>query len=156
MDLSRAGRFATAEVQPEQKPSKPSTMHCAEAAVAELPTAAPLRPRLRILDTNVQQSGWQIAKPGEIVGRAAATSTATSEWKIATRPIPEMDAAPYATSTSAAVSRRTAASNSTGTPAAAAPSWTPNRPSGEAAKQPPLDHIVPPPDSGWAPERFTR
>jgi len=155
MDLSRAGRFATAEVQSEKKPTKQPTIHRAEAAMAQVPAAAPSRPRLRILDTNVEQSGWQIAKPGEIVGRAAATSTATSEWKIATRPIPEMDSARYAMSTSATVSPRTAVSKNAHNADAAAPSWTPNRPAGEASKQPPLDHIVPPPSPGWAPERST-
>lgn len=155
MDLGRAGRFATAEIQPAEKSSNQSPRHPAQAAVAEVPSSNRQRPRLTILDSNVQQSGWQIAKPGEFVGQPSSASTATSEWKLATRLIPESETVPLASSIPGNANSKPA-SRSDRYRVADAPAWTPNRPNGETSKQPPPDHIVPPPGPGWAAERFTR
>lgn len=155
MDLSRSGRFASAKVRPAAKRSNQPHRHIAQEASAELPVAVAPRSRLTILDANVEQSGWQTAKPGEVVGRPSSSSTATSEWKLSTRPIPESEPAPLASSTPLVATDKAAASPDRYR-VSNAPTWMPNRPHGESAKSPPLDHLVPPPGPAWAPERVTR
>lgn len=153
MDLSRSGRFASADVKPPAVKSPPSR-HVAQVAAAELPVEPPRRSRVTILDTNVEQSSWQIAKPGESAGRPASTRSAVSEWKIATRPIPESEPMPLAQSK--AVVTVPAARNADRYQVADAPAWSPKRSDAAPPSSPPVDHIVPPPGPSWSPDRFTR
>lgn len=147
-DVGRPCRFASAEIEAEE----PSEQAAQSASAEVLVVPRMPKPAYR-LDTAVQQSGWQTAKPGEPAAAVATKAVATSEWKMATRPVPEVVSTPI--SESKAVSKPQRESDRYRT--ATAPDWSPERPNGKRIKSPPVDHIVPPPgstDGGlWGPTR---
>jgi len=154
MDLSRSGRFASANLDPAKRAKRPPR-HIADVASAELDLEIADRPRVNILDTNVEQSGWQTAKPGEVAVRPSFGRAAAGDWKLATRPIPESQPAPIAESRPIAASAREAA-DADRYQRADAPTWSPDRSDSGTVNSPPVDHTVPPPGPSWAPNRFTR
>lgn len=151
MDLSRPGRFATAEVQPAQQPVK-KQRPLVQPAAAQLPVAVKPRSAVQVFETNVDQSGWQIAKPGDVANRPASERTASTEWKLAAQPIPENEPAPLAESMPVPA-RISPLPNTERYRVADAPTWSPDRPGKNALKSPPADHLVPPPDPRWTPTR---
>ena len=126
MDLSRAGRFASADVKPAE-----NNRHSVHVAAAEVPIEPGRRQAIRKLDTDVQQSGWQTARPGEIAKPQAAAANAAREWKLATRPVPEVESTPVADDDRYGV--------------ATAPDWSPERPDDGQAESPP--------EPAWSPTR---
>jgi hypothetical protein len=153
-DVGRPCRFASAEIEAEE-PSE-QVVQAATAEVLEVPR---MPKSVHRLDTAVQQSGWQTAKPGERAEPVATKAVAATEWKMATRPVPEVVSTPIVESK--AVSKPHLENDRYRT--ATAPDWSPERsggkrpPSGQQTKSPPIDHIAPPPGSNdgglWGPTR---
>ncbi len=132
MDLSRAGRFASVEVEPAKQQSGP--IHVAAAKSKTEPNRRETRSKTpRRTDTKVRQSGWQTARPGEVAKLPANASKAAAEWKVATRPIPETESTPVAKSTPVRKYLPPSAMGD-GRGHAAAPDWSPVRPGDGAAE----------------------
>ncbi len=138
MDLSRAGRFASADVKPVKKQRR-----SVRTAVAEVPVAA-RRKVTRASDTGVAQNGWQTAKPGELAKPQAAISIPEAAWKMATRPVPEVVSTPVVESQPV---RRDLPPSTDGDryDVATAPEWSPERPDDGEAE--------PPQEPAWSPTR---
>ena len=147
-DVGRPSRFASADIEAEE-PSEQAAQS-ASAEVLEVPRMP--KPAYRF-DKAVQQSGWQTAKPGEQAAVVAKNALATSEWKMATRPVPEVVSTPIVESKAVAKPH----SQNDRYRTATAPDWSPERPNGKQDKSPRIDHIVPPPGSNdggvWGPTR---
>ena len=92
LDLSRPGRFASAEVA-----SRQVRPHVTHVAAAELTAEPDRRPAAHTDGVAVRQSGWQTALPGQ-PAKPQADGKPDSEWKTATRPVPEVEAKPVASS----------------------------------------------------------
>jgi hypothetical protein len=138
MDLSRSGRFASVEVTPAKKGSRSVRVAAAEPAVE-----AERRETHRRTDTNVRQSGWQTARPGEVAKPQTAAPKPGAEWKLATRPIPEAELTAVVESTP---NRDFLPPSARGDrySIAIAPDWSPTRPEGgEESPQEPV----------WSPTR---
>ncbi|MEX2091756.1 MAG: hypothetical protein WD971_03715 [Pirellulales bacterium] len=138
MDLGRAGRFASAEVTPIREKRQ-----SVRVAVAELPIEPSRRKAIRTTGINDQQSGWQTAKPGDKAKPQAASKTG-SEWKVATRPVPEVESTPVVES-EPVHSYLPPSTESDRYSDAAAPQWSPERPDGGAGE--------PHPEPAWSPTR---
>jgi hypothetical protein len=128
MDVSRAGRFASAEVKPvEKKPRRPVV----QTASAEMP----VQPR-RVASRNRphpsdDENGWRIAKPGD-VAKPQAAKRAESEWKLATRPVPEVESTPIVASRPI----ENASDGGDRYSVATAPDWSPERPADDSGESP--------------------
>lgn len=140
MDLSRDGRFASVEVKPAKK--KPSSS-IRVAAVGSAPEPA-LRETHRRMDADIRQSGWQTARPGEVAPPRAAASTPAAEWKLATRPIPEVESRPIVESTPLRGYLPPSAQGDRYRDAPA-PEWSPERQDGGEAASPEIP--------AWSPTR---
>jgi hypothetical protein len=78
IDLSRSGQFCSAE-----RPSPPPVTQA-----VQVEAAGPLVAESRA--SNVQKTEWQVASPDHPVGLMISEETATSQWRAATQPIPEV------------------------------------------------------------------
>ena len=139
MDLSRAGQFASVEVKSAEK--KPDSILVAAAERAVEPTR---RKAIRNSDTDVRQSGWQTARPGEVAKPQAAALKSKSEWKMATRPIPVVESTPVVESEPVR-NYLPPSTKDDRSGDATAPEWSPERSDhGEAEPQP---------QPAWSPTR---
>lgn len=132
LDLGQAGRFASAEVEPTALPRSK-----VEMASAELPVEPTRRKQFCETGSAIQRSGWQTARPGEIAQPQAAGPAPASEWKMATRPVPEVESTPSYRELPAAEGDRYEV--------AAAADWSPERPED--------DRIALPQEPAWSPTR---
>lgn len=133
MDLSRAGSFASAEVQPVEKKLRRPLVQAASAEVPVKPKRVVSRRRRRLIG---DENGWRTAKPGD-VAVPPATKQTVSQWKLATRPVPEVESTPVAKQApDAGGDRYQVAERPQWSPerevvdsagAAAEPSWSPTR-----------------------------
>jgi hypothetical protein len=145
IDLSRDGQFASADVKPA--PTSGKQRQPVELASAEVPVEAtterPQRIRSRHRNSRDLENGWTIARPGERPESQAAAKSA-SDWKIATRPVPEVESTPIVDSSSAP---RNTPSKLDGDryEVATAPEWAPERSEG--------DNAVPSAEPTWSPTR---
>jgi hypothetical protein len=146
LDVGRPGKFASAEVATEKKHAPPPR-HQVEPAAAEMPIVVKSSPSKHLFDTNVEQSGWHIAKPGEVAPSQTGSRQDSSEWKMATRPIPEVESTPFAESKP--VNATPASQGNDRYHVAEAPSWAPNRPGGESSSDDETDQSQP----TWTPTR---
>ncbi len=130
LDLGRAGQFASVEAKPA-KPSRPAV----KLTSAE-ETGKPFqRDVIRKQDFVVEQNGWQTAKPGDVPLDRTAAAKAATEWKLATRPIPDVETTQMVESTRV----RNYLSPSTGNnryDVASMSDWSPERPDDSEAKTP--------------------
>jgi hypothetical protein len=139
MDLSRAGLFASIGEKPVEK--RTSSVRVASAELVAEPGRGVAHHQT---DTDVRQSSWQTARPGELAKPHAAASTTGAEWKLATGPIPEAESRPVAESTPV----RNFLPPSTTRDRygdAKAPDWSPERPDGDEAESPQMP--------AWSPTR---
>jgi hypothetical protein len=143
MDLSRAGRFASADVKPVKKKRR-----SVRVAAAEVPVAARYK-TIRASDTRVQKNGWQTAWPGEIAkpqtdGSRAEVTMPEGAWKLATRPVPEVASTPVVESPPV---RRDPPPSADGDryDVVTAPEWSPDRAENGEAE--------PPQVQAWSPTR---
>jgi hypothetical protein len=132
LDLSRAGRFASVEVKPATKKTGSSPVRVATAESDVKPERPATHHRI---DTDVRQSGWQTARPGELAKPQAAAATASAEWKLATRPIPEAESRPVVESMPVRSFLPPSTTNDRYGDAEA-PDWSPERPDGGATTSP--------------------
>ena len=138
LDLSRAGQFASAEVEPIRQLRPP-----VQAVAAELPIESSRRDAFPKMDSDVHTTAWLTARPGDQPKRRSA-SRSKSEWKLATQPVPEVESVPLAESRAVpALSHQNAGDDRYGV--AARPEWSPDRPDGEA--------IEPTSEPTWSPTR---
>ncbi len=131
MDLSRPGRFASAEVPTDTASAK--KQHPVQAASAEVSILSPLKSNSRLANSVVQSSEWHTAKPGDKLKSHGAKSS--TDWKLATRPVPEAESTPVAVSEPNRYGT-TAPANGARYEVAEAPQWSPERPVGSQTESP--------------------
>jgi hypothetical protein len=158
LDLGRAGRFASAKLESAKAEAKKPSRPVVKLASAEEPVESevPINSARRGADTTcrtdseLQQSGWATVKPGDAAKSPASKTRVATEWKMATRPVPELEAAPIVESKAIPAKTRPS-SEGERYDVAAGPAWSPERP-GKGGNNGD-DETESPQEPAWSPTR---